>query len=250
MGLYRANCLILKTRNFGEADRVVVLLSEDTGKFEAVVKGARRQRSRFVGNTLPFNLIKALLLTGKSLDTLSQVELIRSFSRLREDLVSLAYASYWVELIDGFLPERESVKEVFRFILAAFIVLEQASDQELVNLAFEARMLNYLGYQPQLSACAGCGSPVTKEVAFSTTAGGIICLDCRLQYRDFLLINPKVIETYQLLLTTDLRQLFKLEIAKVERQLMQQVLLGFIENRIDRPLKSRTFLNSMVNPLV
>lgn len=121
MGLYHSTAIILKTRNLGEADRVLLLLSEEYGKFEAVVKGARRPRSRFIGNTLPFNLVKAMFFTGKNLDQLSQAELTHSFVSIREELIKLAYASYWVELIDEFLPEREPAPEIFRFFLAVLI---------------------------------------------------------------------------------------------------------------------------------
>ena len=172
MGLYRSNVIVLRTRNFGEADRILVLLSEDRGKFEAVVKGARRGRSRFVGNTLAFNCFKGMFFTGKNIDSLSQAELVHPFSILQEDLTKLAYASFWVELVEGFTPERVESKEVFQFLLAAFLTLEQTEDPILLNLAFEIRLLHYLGYQPQLDRCVSCGESSLDQSYFSVQAGG------------------------------------------------------------------------------
>lgn len=246
MSLYRTNAIVLRTRNLGEADRVMILLSEDFGKFEAVAKGARRGRSRFVGNTLPFNYLKALFFTGKSLDTLSQAELIHSFAQLREDLYKLAYATYWAELIDGFVPEREEVRELFRFLLAAFVALERAAEPHLLNLAFEIRTLDYLGYRPELAHCAGCGEPLSIARYFSATAGGMVCERCRLSYPDLLSAGPEERKLLESLITTDLRELAAIKAIPSASRGAGLILRSFIEARMERTLKSRAFLDNIV----
>ena len=246
MSLYRTNAIVLRTRNLGEADRVLILLSEDFGKFEAVVKGARRGRSRFVGNTLPFNYLKALFFTGKSMDTLSQAELIHSFAQLREDLYKLAYATYWVELVDGFVPEREEVRELFRFLLAAFVVLERAAEPQLLNLAFEIRTLNYLGYRPELDHCAGCGEAFTIARYFSAAAGGMVCERCRLSYPDLLSAGPEERDLLESLISTDLRELAAVKVIPPASRGVGLILRSFIEARMERTLKSRAFLDNIL----
>ncbi|TCL62186.1 DNA replication and repair protein RecO [Hydrogenispora ethanolica] len=246
MSLYRTKALVLKCRNFGEADRVLVLLSEDHGKLEAVVKGARRPRSRFVGNTLPFNLLQTLLLTGKSLETLSQAELLHSFSSLREDLIRMAYASFWAELVDRFVPEREEAREIFRFLLAAFVTLEGDHDPGLLNLAFQARLLNYLGYQPELDGCVGCGT-AEADFRFSAQAGGLVCPECREQYRDLIPVDRVLIDGLQRIAVTDLRQLAQLDLTSGQRQSLLRLLRSFIEARMDQPLKSQLFLDHLLS---
>lgn len=245
MSLYRSRVIVLRSRNLGEADRVLVLFSEELGKFEAVVKGARRQRSRFVGNTLPFNYLEGLFFTGKSLDSLSQVELVHSFSALREDLTKFAYASFWVELVDGFLPERQEAGELFRFLLAAFIVLEKSDDPEVLNLAFQVRLLKYLGYQPELKYCTCCGGIPESKLSFSAEAGGVICNDCSPQYRDLLPVNPELLNWFGLLGEKDLREVHLLKTEKSNRLKLFAILSSFIENRLERPLKSRVFLDNL-----
>jgi DNA repair protein RecO (recombination protein O) len=250
MALYRSNAVILRNRNIGEADRILLLLSEDHGKFEAVVKGARRGRSRFVGSTLPFNYLKAMFFSGKSLDTLSQAELIHSFVSLREDLVKMAYASFWTELIDGFVPERQEAKEIFRFVLAAFLVLEQTKSPELLNLAFQARLLNYLGYCPVTDACAVCGQaiPAEGESYFSAAVGGALCLECRLHQGDFLPVTVTALKTLTQLVNIDIRELHTLMVNQTDYQSLRRILRVFIEYRLERPLKSLIFLDSILTP--
>ncbi|HEX3048801.1 MAG TPA: DNA repair protein RecO [Bacillota bacterium] len=245
MALYRTNAIVLRTRNFGEADRVVVLFSEELGKFEAIVKGARRQRSRFLGSTLAFSYIRAMLLSGKSLDTLSQAELVHSFSKLREDLIKLAYASFWVELVDGFVPERQEAKEIFRFLLAAFIVLEKSSDPVILNLAFEIRLLNYLGYQPQIDSCTSCGAILEEPMFFSAEAGGVVCSACSSKYRNLIKVNTSDLQAFERLGEIDLREMASFSLSQENCKTIQGVLRNFIEARLERPLKSQVFLDGL-----
>ena len=245
MALYRTDAIVLRTRNFGEADRVVVLFSEKHGKFEAIVKGARRQRSRFVGNTLAFNYIHAMLLTGKNLDTLSQAELVHSFSKLHEDLIKFAYASFWVELVDGFIPERQEAKEIFKFLLAAFIVLEKTAEPVILNLAFQIRLLNYLGYQPQIDHCTGCGRILEEPVSFSAEAGGAVCSLCGDKYRDLVKIDISDLQTFERLGEIDLREVSSFLLPPEKAKTIQRMLRNFVETRLEHPLKSQVFLDGL-----
>ncbi len=75
MPLYTADALILRTYKLGEADRIVVFLTRDRGKKRGVAKGARRQRSRFLG----------------ALETLTEAH-VAYFEREGRELVGLNYA--------------------------------------------------------------------------------------------------------------------------------------------------------------
>lgn len=247
MGTYQTKALVLRTRNLGEADRVLVLLSEDYGKIEVAVRGARRQHSSFIGNTLPFNFLKVMVFTGRSLDQLSQAELLRPFAVLREDLVKMAYASYWVELLDGFIPEREGAGEVFRFLLAAFLTLEQADQPERLNLAFQARLLNYLGYQPQLGQCLNCGNADPADHRFfAPEAGGVICGACASRFKNLIAVGPEELTGLARLAVIDIRRLDQLPLTQRNRQTIQKILRMFIAYRLDRPLKSQLFLDQIL----
>ena len=113
MGLYHCEGIVLRTRLFGEADRIVTLLTKEKGKIEAVARGVRRPRNRLVGVTQQFSYLRGLIFTGKDLDQLSQAELIKSFAPLRDDLLKMAYATWWAELLDTFLPVAEVNTEIF-----------------------------------------------------------------------------------------------------------------------------------------
>lgn len=253
MSNFCTKVLVIKTRDFGEADRIVLFLSEDFGKFEAVVRGARRPRSRFAGNIQLFSLLDAQFFSGKSLDQLSQANLIRPFSKLSEDLVKLAYAGYWAELLVEFLPEREPLPEVFRFMLAAMLVLEQTENPHLLSLAFQMRILTYLGYQPYLEDCLECNDDMAseKEINFSVADGGIICSKCfaNVHHDDLRRINRAELLFLRNIGQIDIRKLAELDLQGVDLLKMRSLLRAFIEYRVDHVLKAQIFLDAVLEPI-
>ena len=84
MSLYRDNGVVLRTYKMGEADRIVVLLTEHHGKVRAVAKGVRRTNSKFGGRLEPLSHVALLMWRGRGeLDLVNQAEVIDHFRGAR-----------------------------------------------------------------------------------------------------------------------------------------------------------------------
>ena len=68
MALYNDTGIVLRSYPFGEADKVVVLISPNRGKLRTVAKGVRRTKSRFGGRLETFAHVELVLYEGKNLD--------------------------------------------------------------------------------------------------------------------------------------------------------------------------------------
>lgn len=248
MGLYHCEGIVLRTRNIGEADRIVTLLTKEKGKIEAVARGARRPRNRLVGATQHFSYLRALIFTGKSLDQLSQGEIIKSFAPLRADLMKMAYATWWSELLDVFLPLAEVNTEVFLFALAGLVVLEKTVDPMLVSRAFELRLLRYLGYEPVLDRCLCCQESTPPSWAgFAPTEGGMLCTACaKADGVKLIPTRPAARQVMSELYRADLRAVARQPIDSVLGQELGRLLFAFIQHRAEKPLKSLSFLQSLL----
>ncbi len=185
---YKVEGIVLKSRNFGEADRILTILDRDLGKLEGVAKGARRTRSVLRGPCQLFSHNLFFLWQGRTLDGISQCEVIESFARLRDDLMKLAAASYMAELVDDVARERDPSPEAFDLLLGSFRWLEtvDATPASVTHVlrSFDLRLLGLAGFAPVLDACATCGTPIegwagSGGVAYSAAAGGIVCPSCR-----------------------------------------------------------------------
>jgi DNA repair protein RecO (recombination protein O) len=87
VSLLRDQGVVLRTYRLGEADRIVVLLTERHGKVRAVAKGVRRTSSKFGARVEPLSHVALLLWEGRGdLDIINQAEVIDHFRVVRDDL--------------------------------------------------------------------------------------------------------------------------------------------------------------------
>jgi DNA repair protein RecO (recombination protein O) len=178
--LYRAQCIVLKRMDLGEADRIVTLYSRQHGKIRAVAKGVRRATSRSAGHLEPFTLTDVLLAVGRELDVVSQADTLASFRRVREDVVLTSHAYYLVELADALTQERLENRAVFDALLDGFSALAAESDARLVLVSYLLRLLDALGFRPELFECVVCRATIEPGAnAFSAFLGGVVCPGCR-----------------------------------------------------------------------
>jgi DNA repair protein RecO (recombination protein O) len=173
MPVYKAEAIVIRRTNLGEADRVVTLFCRDQGKLAAAAKGARKPGSRFAGRLELFSSVRVLLAVGRTLDVVSQVEVVDAFGALRDDLGRLGHAALAVELVDRATADRESAPELFGSLQAA-LELVRSGDPEQAALWFTTRLLVHSGYAPATDHCQVCGKPVHSAV-FSSALGGVLC---------------------------------------------------------------------------
>ena len=76
---YRDDGIVLRTQKLGEADRIITVLGRTTGRIRAVAKGVRRTKSRFGARLEPFTHVDLMLHPGRSLDIITQAEVIRPY---------------------------------------------------------------------------------------------------------------------------------------------------------------------------
>ena len=276
MANYKVNGIVLKARNFGEADRILTILDRDLGKLEGVAKGARRTQSTLRGPCQPFSHNLFFLWRGRTLDGISQVEVAESFAGLRDNLLRLAAASYVAELADDVARERDPCPEIFDLVLDSFRWLE-AADPTAANVnhilrAFDLRLLGLAGFAPVLDACAACGNPLDTwggpaAVAFSAAAGGIICPACRASSTEtegedarglpdglggaagpaVSLVAAGTLAAMRHLAGATPEQARVLRLTPRAAKEMEQVLRAHILYHLDRQLKSLDFLDSVLD---
>jgi DNA repair protein RecO (recombination protein O) len=179
VSLFRDNGVVLRTYRLGEADRIVVFLTERHGKVRAVAKGVRKTTSKFGARLEPLTHVDLLLWQGRSdLDIVNQVEVLHAFRPVREDLTRLPRGLALLEVADQLAQERHPDPRLYAMLVGALGALSDAdADPTLLAPAFFLKALVLEGAGPVLNACAACGEPdpVVELVAFDLTAGGTLC---------------------------------------------------------------------------
>jgi DNA repair protein RecO (recombination protein O) len=177
---FRASAVVLRHADWGEADQLLTLYTREQGMVRALAKGARKMTSRKGGHLQPFTQITIQLAKGRDLLIVTQVETVNAFLPLHDDLVKLSYASYAVELLLRFSYEEEGGNPtLFRLLVETLERIEKESEAWLAVRYYEMRLLDAVGFRPQLFECANCRREILPEDQFfSFTAGGVICPRC------------------------------------------------------------------------
>ncbi len=173
---FRAEAIVLHHSDWGEADRLLSLYTPQLGKVRAIVKGARKLRSRKAGHLEPMTRVSLLLATGRSMHIVTQAEMLDAHAPLREDLTLLGYANYLIELLDRFTYEGDENSALYRLLARTLKRLSQSDDPLLVLRFYEIRLLDLMGYRPELSHCVVGGEEIQPEDQyFSAIEGGVLC---------------------------------------------------------------------------
>lgn len=174
MALRNDQGIVLRGFPFGEADRVVVILSPNRGKLRTVAKGVRKTKSRFGGRLEPFTHVDLVLYDGRNLDTITQVSVIEAFPVLRSDLDRVLAAGIMVEAIDAVTQENESSLRAFLLLQRGLRTLESGPVHSDLTTAFLLGIADVVGIAPAFDHCAGCGRR-DRLVRFSFADGGVLC---------------------------------------------------------------------------
>lgn len=85
--------IVLKRTNYGEADRIVTLLTKDLGKIQVMAKSVRRERSKLAGGIEPFSISEVGVIKGKGeIDTLTSARLQTHFGNVVKSIDKLDFA--------------------------------------------------------------------------------------------------------------------------------------------------------------
>ncbi|MDQ3468207.1 MAG: DNA repair protein RecO [Actinomycetota bacterium] len=178
--LYRDTGVVLRHYKLGEADRIVVVLTEEHGKVRAVAKGVRKTNSKFGARLEPMSHVRLLLYRGRELDIVSQAESVEPLAPLLSSLDRASQAMAVLEAADQLGLEREPNPQLYRMLVGVLRTIT-ARPSPLVVPAFFWKLLAAEGLRPELDTCLRCegGEPDVSFVAFDLGEGGVLCRACR-----------------------------------------------------------------------
>ena len=170
---------VLRTRAFGESDRIVVALTEALGKISAIAKGARRSKRRFAGPALePFHetQIRISPRPGAGLAFLHESRALHTALDIAADLDAFAWASYLSELTESMTVERDPCPQVYGLYRQTLAALA-GGDAAALGHHFILNLLDHAGWAPNFVRCGVCNRAVdeTSRPILDERASGVIC---------------------------------------------------------------------------
>lgn len=181
MSLYRDEAIVLRTQKLGEADRIITLLTREHGRVRGVAKGVRRTKSKFGARLEPGSHVDIQLYSGRTFDTVTQVESIENYGEaITDDYSRWTIAGAILEAAERFTShEHEPALQEFKLVTGAMKALaDNKYDPSMILDAYLLRSLAVGGYAPSLSSCSKCDAPGPHRY-FSLVGGGSVCAECR-----------------------------------------------------------------------
>lgn len=202
--------LILRRSNFGEADRVLTVLTDRYGKISVIARGVRKITSRRAGNIELLNRVKLHLFKSKSY-TLQEAESIETYPQIKANLTVSTTAFHIIELVNRLVPEEQKNEQLYRVTVSILDLLEDNPRQLFVR-AYEVKILSILGF-------------------WSIQA-----------IPDLDLSSRKMLETME---DSSWRQISEIEINKDQAIALERILRYYIEKILESTLKSSKILKEM-----
>lgn len=174
--------LVSRSVDYGEADRVLTLLTRDVGKVAALARGARRSRRRFGAALDLFVVGRAALRLGRDgrLATLERFDPTDDYgTSIARDVIKLAHGSYLLELARELWPADQREPELFALVVDGLATLASQRPSAGLLRAFELQVLRAVGLVPCLDRCVRCGAAAgNAALSFSVAEGGVVCSPC------------------------------------------------------------------------
>ena len=187
---------------------------------------------------------------GKTNDVVTQADTIDAFIELRDNLDRVGYAYYIAELVDRFSEEATENRALYDLFLNTLGWLGIAStNPDLLARFFELRLLQFVGYRPQLFECLHCGKTIEPiENFFSAEAGGLIdpdCIQAEHRARDAQPISLNALKVLRYLQTRDWETVRGLRLTPEAMAEVEALLQKYIVYHLERSLKSVDFLKDL-----
>ena len=208
MAVYRSKGIVLRSIRYGEADRILDLYTLDAGLISGIAKGIRRTKSRFGARLEPLSCVDFQAYSGRSLDTVTQAEVLRSFHNVRENLARFEAAGGMVRAVRAFAGGGEPDRRVFNLLYHGLDSLEtRNAGFTAIEAAFGLKLSVLAGYAPQLDVCLNCEAPPDSAGPpyFAPDLGGVLCADCRAASGDSFPLAPAVLDRLAALAESQVR---------------------------------------------
>jgi DNA repair protein RecO (recombination protein O) len=204
--IVRSEAICLRVQDYHESSKLVTFFTLDRGKVSCLAKGARRLRSKFGAALDLFAQSRIIYYSHetRTLFTLSDAELIRSFSSLATEPERFLAAEQMSEFVLRVIQPNDPSPQLYQLLLNYLSTLESLQSCSSANLqsaicnlqspnpypalvcSFLLKAASFLGFRPELRRCLLCRRPIESQrpAFFDPGRGGIICPRCAGERRD------------------------------------------------------------------
>lgn len=235
----KTEAIVCKHQDYKESSRLVVAYSLN-GRQSFLAQGANKLASPLRTPTETLNRV-IITHTGKDLQIIKEIEVIKDYSALKADLLRYTHALHLIELVLFVITGDTDNDKLYRFLLKILDRLETEPAYQAYCLMFESKLLYLIGLQPGFSSCLSCGGK--DDLLFSVTEGGMCCKNHRFPGK---LIRENLVRTWEYLYRFDLNngQEMCLDLAQIKD--LRELVDEYYEYHVNVRTKARALIKTLI----
>ena len=243
MKIEKIKGIIIKDINYKESSKVLHILTKEYGTIGVISKGCRNIKSklRSVSLKLTYGYFY-ISYKEDGLSTLIEADVIDELKNIKTNFSRIGYLSYLVDLTSQVIKETNNY-DLFDIMEFAIIKINNLFDPMIITNIVELKFLEYLGVKPILDYCSICGSK-NEIMTISSDSGGYACQNC---YTNEYITDIKTIKLLRMFYYVDISKIKELNILDKNKYEINKFLEGYYEKYTGLYLKSKEFLNKMIN---
>ncbi len=240
---FKTKGIIIRKVDFGEADRIVTVLTEDFGKIDCIAKGARRLKSKFSGRLELFSHVLLTCFQGKTLACLNEAELLGSLTETKE-LDRHRVRFYMAELTHKLIQPEQELTGAYHLLEEALAALEGTLKYETVLQTYLIKLLTLSGFLPPWNHCSSCNESLKIEspIYSSVQDNHVLCPMCA-SASDPLLKSPLVKWVY-FMQKYPLSEVIRVQVLEEDQRFVWGWLQRLLDPLLSSPLRSEAFFRT------
>lgn len=253
---YNTDGIILKKQNFRASDSFFSIYTKESGKVEAIARGVKKSKSKLGGHLDYFSVVDLMIAEGKKFNHIGGAVASQNFHEIKNDLNKINLGFYCLEITNHFTKEGRKDERIFILLNQLFDLLNLNSIEiKKVNYLnaigvshfFILKLLDYLGYCPEIFACIECNEPidVNNDNYFNPISGGVVCKKCfdkEKENKKIINISKDIIEKMKFIISSDLKNVAGTSMSEQGLKELVRIIDMFLLYRLDGEIKSRKFL--------
>lgn len=173
-----AEGIVLRETKTSYNRRMIQLFTREYGKISAGTSLGERGKSKSSLALQHFTFGKYALHRGRSGYNIDSAEVVKSFYGIGENVDKYFQGAYVLEFTGKVLEDEVPAPGIFNLLVEFFQLLESREKGfGTLVLAYQSKLLGYMGVAPVLDRCAACGKPAEGHW-LSIEEGGLICDSC------------------------------------------------------------------------
>ncbi|MEA3506065.1 MAG: DNA repair protein RecO [Elusimicrobiota bacterium] len=238
MYIKRTEGIVIKSRDYGEGHRIVVIFTRRMGKVSAVAKGSRKIKSKFGASLEPLTVNDFMLYRkpGRDLAVITGCSTVKSNIDLREDMGIYSRCALMMECVEILNTEDDPHPQIYNLFKGALDEISCRKEKApSVSWLFIFMLLKHVGYRLNFFRCGLCKRKEFKSPRFFPDEGSVYCRKCSKGKERSWPVSPSVLASIRKL-DTDLN------LTVMDDREIGNIIQKFIEYEFGKKLKSIKFL--------